>query len=130
MEKEKNQSKEQSKTKRVKNVAEFLALEDNKTRSGEPAEILQSLEKVTPDADAPDANADADALDANADAPDANADTTSGTHAVLIIDLYVDDGEGIMNGSAETVEELGLKHGSKRSSNPANWKVNKKKRET
>ena len=45
-----------------------------------------------------------------------------------MINFYTDDGEGTMSGTADTIEVLQLKQGSKRKSQPESWEKNKKRK--
>ena len=45
-----------------------------------------------------------------------------------MINFYTDDDEGIMSGTAGTIEVLQLKQGSKRKSQPESWEKNKKRK--
>ena len=47
------------------------------------------------------------------------------THAAKLVHMV--DGEGVMSGTAQTYQELGLKRGKKRKSDETTWKVTKKR---
>ena len=64
----------------------------------------------------------------NSSCPTASVDSSDSSSLNSSVNFYVDEGEGMMNGFAKTIEEDNFKRGRRRVSKPNEWKSAKKRK--
>ena len=130
---------------KVRNISDFLDIEqpgsstDGTNSAAEPiASMIGLQEEEESDASCADKDVQDDlSSDNDNDIPDPTPDPTSElkdpTPKACVTDninFYIEEGEGMMGGNAQTIDEMGIKSGRKRRSDPESWKANQKRKYT